>query len=104
MKLKDIFEELRYIAKRADIRIRHENGRFNSGYCILNNRKLILFNRTTPLETKTAVLARSLLNEDLEGIYIKPAIRDFIEKEKENVKEDTDQFKMDLGENEQSSN
>lgn len=74
------------IAKRGGIRIRNENGRFNSGYCMLHEEKILLFNRNTTLETKSSVLARCLIDHDVEGIYIKPAIREFIEKEKNNFK------------------
>lgn len=85
MKIDQMLKELTEIAKRIGIKTRTEPGSFKSGYCILDEQKLIIFNRSTTTETKAAVLARILFTQDIEGIYIKPVVREFIEKEEDNI-------------------
>ena len=82
MKLKEIYEELLEIAKQAGIKVRKENGRFNSGSCLVKEEALIILNKTTTLETMSSVVAKSLSEFPIDNIYIKPAIREFIDREK----------------------
>ncbi len=81
MKQNEIFDELSIIVKKSGYSIRYDRGPFQSGYCIVNEKKLILFNRYTPMETKISVLIKCILSNDFDGIFIKPAVREFIEKE-----------------------
>jgi len=81
MKVNDIFTEMLEIAKRAGINVRNDKGRFQSNWCILNEQKLIIFNKSTPIDIKASVLARCLKDQNIDGIYIKPVVREFIEKE-----------------------
>lgn len=81
MKLNQIYDELSVIVKKIGYSIRHDRGQFQSGYCIVNEKKLILFNRYTPLETKINVLVKCILTNEIDGVFIKPAIREFIENE-----------------------
>lgn len=81
MKLNQIYDELSDIVKKIGYSIRHDRGQFQSGYCIVNEKKLILFNRYTPLETKVNVLVKCILTNEIDGVFIKPAIREFIENE-----------------------
>lgn len=82
MKLKEIYEELLEIAKQAGIKVRKENGRFNSGSCLVKEEAVIVLNKTTTMETMSSVLAKSLSEFPIDNIYIKPAVREFIEREK----------------------
>lgn len=95
MKIDKIYEELQELAKRAGIDIRRSAGRFKSGYAVLEDRKIIVFNRTAAMETKCAVISRCLLQNGIEGYYVKPAVREFIENEKENLKNNPD-FKLKI--------
>ena len=88
MKLREIYDELLTMAKNLGYVIRKENGNFHGGNCVLKDQKLILLNKNTPLEIQTGVVAKSFTEEIVGGIYLKPAIRDYIEKEwklKENI-------------------
>lgn len=96
MKSKNIFEELKETASRIGISIRSESGAFKSGYCILHDSKMIVFNRKTPIETKSAVIAQCLLDSDIDGIYLKPAIRDYIENEKELAELNKNNFMLEV--------
>ena len=81
MKLKEIYDELNQIAKDLGISVRKESGNFKSGYCTIKNNKVIILNKTNPLETASSILALSLGKNTVDKLYIKPAVREFIEKE-----------------------
>jgi hypothetical protein len=52
-KLEQLFEELRYI-------IRYEKGNFNSGYCILEERRVVVINRFLNIEGRINALLEIL--------------------------------------------
>lgn len=52
-KLEQLFDEARYI-------IRFEKGNFNSGYCILEDRKVVVINKFLNLEGRINALAEIL--------------------------------------------
>lgn len=54
-KLENIFAESDYI-------LRYERGNFQSGYCILKNKKIIVVNKFSDLEGKINYLAEILQN------------------------------------------
>lgn len=49
-KLEDLFSE-------SDHHLRYEKGNFNSGYCVLKSKKIIIVNKYYPLEGKINCLA-----------------------------------------------
>lgn len=68
-KLEQLFEEISYI-------IRYEKGNFNSGYCLLEEKKIVVINRFLNIEGKINALAEIVptiaLNEsDLSGEMLK---------------------------------
>ena len=68
-KLEQLFEEARYT-------IRYEKGNFNSGYCILEERRVVVINRFLPIEGRINALIEILpaitVNEaELSGDMIK---------------------------------
>ncbi len=93
MKLKDMYNELIELSKQLGITIRRENGSFRSGYAILKEQKIIIINKTIPVETAAGVIARALPNEILEQSYIKPVVREYIENEK-NTKGSINEFNI----------
>lgn len=82
MKVEALLEELKNLAERMEITVRSEIGRFSGGYCLLREKKLIVINRKMPVENKVAVLARSIAQFPLENVFIKPALREFIDDER----------------------
>ena len=58
-KLEELFEEARYI-------IRYEKGNFNSGYCILEERRVVVINKFFNVEGRINALV-----EILQGITVK---------------------------------
>ena len=62
-KLESIFEEIGYV-------IRYERGNFNSGYCIVEDRKIAVINKFFDAEARINVLLDILENIDFEpGIF-----------------------------------
>jgi len=86
MKSNQLYEQLTDLAKQLGITIRKERGNFKSGYCVLNEQNIIILNKTGSPEILAASLARSLSQFDLNKVYIKPALREYIEKESLNIK------------------
>lgn len=61
-KMEALFAELGYV-------IRYEKGSFNSGYCIVEDRKIVVINKFYDVEGRMAVLVDILL-----GLEFEPAI------------------------------
>jgi len=51
--MEQLFEEARYM-------IRYEKGNFNSGYCILEERRVVVINRFLPIEGRINALVEIL--------------------------------------------
>jgi len=68
-KLEQLFEEMSYI-------IRFEKGNFNSGYCLLEEKKIVVINRFLNIEGKINALAEivptiAVSESDLSGEMLK---------------------------------
>jgi len=81
MKHEEIHQELQDIARQLGVTVRYEKGDFEGGYCILKESKILLVNRKLHLSKKIAILARGLSEIGLDDIFVKPAIRHYIEDE-----------------------
>ncbi len=81
MKAEEIIEELQDVARQIGITVRFEKGDFEGGYCVLRDQHLVLINRRLMPSRKASTLALALQNIGLETIFLKPAIRQFIEDE-----------------------
>jgi hypothetical protein len=80
MKLHEIYDEMILISKNIGITIRKDKGNFKSGHCFVNDQEMFILNKNTPVEMLAAIVA-SGLSRHSDKLYIKPVIRDFIEKE-----------------------
>lgn len=83
MKLIEIHNELMEIAKSLGITVRKEKGNFRSGFCIINDKEVIVLNKNATIESLVSVLALCLARYS-DKLYIKPVIREFIDKEVQN--------------------
>ncbi len=83
MKLEAINTELLNLVKQLGYTVRREQGSFKSNACVLKEQKLILLNKSTTLETGNSILAQCLAlhPEFINGVFLKPAIREIIERE-----------------------
>ena len=76
-----ILRELEELAKRSNVGIRYEKGDFEGGYCVLKAERMIVINRRLMVARRASVLARGLAEVGVDSVYLKPAIREFIEDE-----------------------
>lgn len=81
MKQEEIIEELHNVARQLGVNIRYERGDFEGGYCILKEQKILLVNRILMPVRKASVLAIALQEIGLETVFLKPALRVYIEDE-----------------------
>lgn len=95
MKPKEMHKELLEIAKNIGVKVRKGDGKFRSGLCMVNDSPVIVINKTTPVEGAVSVIAKGLASLNLENMFIKPAVRDFIEREADALIQEKD-FKFEV--------
>jgi hypothetical protein len=81
MKHEMLIQELQDVATQLGVTIRYERGDFEGGYCILREQKILLVNRRLFPAKKASVLAMAMHEIGLEDMYLKPAVREYIEDE-----------------------
>ncbi len=81
MEQNELIAELESLASQLGIKIRYEKGDFEGGYCILKSERILVINKKLPPTKRLSVLACGISEIGLNNIYVKPAIRDFIEDE-----------------------
>jgi len=81
MKNEEILAELHELAKQIGVTIRYEKGDFEGGYCILKDQGVLLVNKRLIPQRKSAILAIAINEIGLDNVYVKPALREYIEDE-----------------------
>ena len=81
MKHDELINELHGLATQLGVSIRYDKGDFEGGFCILKDQKLMLVNKRLMPGRKAAVLAVALHEIGLENVYLKPALREYIDDE-----------------------
>ena len=79
MKPAAIFQEFEQIAEELEIHILQDKWNFNGGYCLLEEKHIIVINQLKPIEQHIRALAQAFARLDTSQIYLKPAIREIIE-------------------------
>lgn len=82
LKAERLLEELTSMATSMGYTVRRENGSFKGGACVMKDQQLILINRSMPLEASCVVLARTLARIGVDDSFVKPVVRDIIERER----------------------
>ncbi|MBL7829014.1 MAG: hypothetical protein JNJ57_20435 [Saprospiraceae bacterium] len=72
-KLEALFEELDYA-------VRYEKGNFQSGYCLVENRRVAVINKFFDTEGRINTLLDILSKFELEGLALSDKSRELIEK------------------------
>lgn len=85
MKPSQLFDELSEIAKSVGYRIRKETGTFKSNNCIVKQEKIIILNKFATLNSYNQTLVAAIKQENLDKIFIKPQVREYIENFNENT-------------------
>jgi len=81
MTYEQILAELEDLAGKCGIAIRYEKGDFEGGYCVLKAERLIVINKRLMAARRASVLAQGLAEVGIDELYLKPAIREYIEDE-----------------------
>jgi hypothetical protein len=76
-----ILNELEHLASNCGIAVRYEKGDFDGGYCVLKAERLIVINKRLAPARRASVLAQGLAEVGIDEIYLKPALREYIEDE-----------------------
>lgn len=75
MKSETLFVHLEEICEKSGYTLRKERGAFRGDSCLVEGDKLIVINKSRPIDTQNMLLAKILKEADLEDVYIKPAVR-----------------------------
>ena len=80
---KQLLEKLESIFKVLDFRVRYEKGSFKSGYCIIEEQKVVVINKFFPLESKVNVLSEILRGLEFEPNLLDESQRKIVQKIKQ---------------------
>jgi hypothetical protein len=72
-KIEDVFQELGYA-------LRYEKGSFQSGYCLVENKKMVVINRFLDTEARINALSDILSGMDMTGATLTDAASDMMQK------------------------
>ena len=78
MKNNDLLDEFHLLAEKLDIKIMKGKGDFSGGSCTVNNEKVIVINNGKPIEQRLSILASCFKDYNLDGLFIVPALREYI--------------------------
>ena len=76
-----LLKELEVLASNSGITVRYEKGEFEGGFCVLRSERMILVNKKLNPPRKASILAQGLAEIGIDEVYLKPAVREFIEDE-----------------------
>ena len=88
MKKELLLEELRDACSHIGLTLRFEKGDFRGGWCVLHDKNVLVVNKRFSIERKNSTIARALGELGIDVMYLKPAVRDFIEDELARVTEE----------------
>jgi hypothetical protein len=75
-----IISELVEVLHNLGYNVRFDKGVFKGGFCLLREEKLFLINKNFEQDKKISLLAKNINDIGTEGIYLKPNIRDILER------------------------
>ena len=78
MKPKQLMQHFETLAEKLGLRIIQGKGDFNGGGCIIRHDKVIVLNKMKPIDQRLCILANEFSIMDLEGIFIVPILREYI--------------------------
>jgi len=98
MKTEKLLLELEQLIEQLGYSIRKEKGTFRGDSCVMEGDKLVVINKKKPDQQQVGLLARVLMDKDLQDIYIKPVIRRNLEELWERFEEfeDSEIEEMDI--------
>lgn len=85
MKLTTLYQELEDLATRLGLPVVLDRGNFRGGICTVDGEEIVVLNKSMPLEQRARYLIEAIGTKDLNGIFIKPAVRNLIEERLESI-------------------
>lgn len=76
-----LIDELIEVLDKLGFSVRIEKGVFKGGFCLLRDQKLFLLNKNLEQDKKINILVKNISSIGVEGIFLKPMIRELVEKE-----------------------
>jgi len=80
---KMLLHQLETCLKNLGITVRYDKGKFNSGLCVVHGKKVLVLRKNLSEKEYLHIMGTTLLSEDLDNIYIIPAVREFLHSLKE---------------------
>lgn len=80
MKTEQLVQALEETVQQLGIRVRRERGAFRGGLCTVEGETVLVLNRRHPPEAHLAVLAAALRELPSDEAYIRPAVRNALER------------------------
>lgn len=85
MKPEELYQHLKDLAEKLGISVREQNLRHaglrvRSGFCIVKDRPMYIISKHLNIHRKNEKLADCLNHFPHEGIYLVPAVRDFLQR------------------------
>ncbi len=77
--LEELAESLGLEISHEPIRLDEELGTKPGGYCLFKGRRLIIVNPHASVKEKIRILSEGIKHCDLEGIYIRPILRELLD-------------------------
>lgn len=81
-----LIQELIEVLEKLDFTVRVEKGIFKGGFCLLREQKVFLLNKNLEQEKKISILVKNIAESDSDNIFLKPNIRELVDREKGNEK------------------
>lgn len=75
----EIIQDLKAVATQLGASVRFEKGDFKGGYCLLNDNKVIVINKSANLQRKAMILSAALKELGVDDVYLNPKLREIIE-------------------------
>tara|TARA_Y100001970_G_scaffold288657_1_gene416601 strand:- start:45 stop:323 length:279 start_codon:yes stop_codon:yes gene_type:complete len=79
-KYEELINDFIDLSDKLDVRIIHDKGDFHGDDCLLFANNVIVINKHKPLEQRVNVLAKCFSKMKIDNIYIKPVLRELIDK------------------------
>lgn len=77
-----MLEHLEELAKRIGIRVRYESAAGRVGLCVLRGERVAVIDSNLRVPDRVAALASVLAGEELNGVYVAPAVRKLLDRSK----------------------
>ncbi len=81
-----LIQDLVEVMNNLGFSVRIEKGIFKGGFCLLREQKIFLLNKNLEQDKKIGILVRNIADSGVEGIYLKPNIRELVDRETGNQK------------------